>query len=128
VPGGPARFRLLDALESGGRTITELAEAIGVDQPRASRLVAFGVRGGVLRKRADPSDARRALVELTDAGRATLDSARARRRGALERGLAGFTPEEADQFADLLTRFADGWAAEDRGADDRGTDGRSTDE
>lgn len=110
-PGGPARIRLLEALEGGPRTITELAEAIGVDQPRASRLVAFGVRGGMLHKGQDPADARRAVVELTEAGRAALAGARDRRRDALQRGLAGFTPEEAEAFAALLERFVDGWTA-----------------
>lgn len=112
-PGGFARFRALEALADGPRTVTELAELIGVDQPRASRLVAFGVKAGVLRKAQDPADARRAIVELTDAGREAIAAARARRRGSLDRGLASFTPEEAEQFATYLERFVAGWSAED---------------
>lgn len=111
-PGGFARFRALEALEAGPRTVTELAELIGVDQPRASRLVAFGVKAGLLRKAPDPSDARRAIIELTDAGREAMAAARARRRSSLDRGLAGFTPEEAEQFATLLERFAANWSSE----------------
>ena len=112
-PGGFARFRALEALADGPRTVTELAELIGVDQPRASRLVAFGVKAGVLRKAQDPADARRAIVELTDAGREAIAAARARRRGSLDRGLASFTPEEAEQFATYLERFVAGWSAAD---------------
>jgi len=111
-PGGFARFRALEALEAGPRTVTELAELIGVDQPRASRLVAFGVKAGLLRKAPDPSDARRAIIELTDAGREAMAAARARRRSSLDRGLTGFTPEEAEQFAALLERFAANWSSE----------------
>src|SRR5262245_3291 len=46
--GGPARLRLLDALAaaSGPLTVGEIAEAIGVDQPRASRLVQQSVELG----------------------------------------------------------------------------------
>lgn len=112
-PGGFARFRALEALADGPRTVTELAELIGVDQPRASRLVAFGVKAGVLRKAQDPADARRAIVELTDAGRGAIAAARARRRSSLDRGLTGFTDEEVEQFATLLERFAANWGAQD---------------
>ena len=112
-PGGFARFRALEALESGPRTVTELAELIGVDQPRASRLVAFGVKAGLVRKAQDPADARRAIVELTDAGRQAIAAARDRRQSSLQRGLASFTPDEAEQFATYLERFVAGWGSAD---------------
>jgi DNA-binding MarR family transcriptional regulator len=112
-PGGFARFRALEALEAGPRTVTELAELIGVDQPRASRLVAFGVKAGLLRKAQDPADARRAIIELTDAGGEAMAAARARRRSSLDRGLASFTPDEADRFATDLERFVAGWMTVD---------------
>lgn len=107
--GGAARFRMLDALESGQRTISDLAVAIGVDQPRASRLVAEAAERGFVRRGVDPADARRAVVELTAAGRAFLASAHRTRRGAVESALEGFTPGESAQFADLLSRFVAAW-------------------
>ena len=94
--GGAARFRMLDALESGARTVSELADATGVDQPRASRLVADAAERGLLRRGVDPNDARRAVIELTEAGRAHLTDAHRSRRAAVESALAGFSAAETD--------------------------------
>ncbi len=112
--GRMARFRMLEALEaadSAGRplSVSTLAAAIGVDQPRASRLVQEGVERGHVRRVPDPSDARRALLELTTAGRAQLSEVRSHRRTAVEAALADFTPEEAQTFATLFARFAQSW-------------------
>lgn len=113
-PDGPlgriARFRMLEALEAAERdekhlSISALAEAIGVDQPRASRLVQEGIERGMVRRVSDPADARRSLIELTAAGRSQLGAVRDRRRSTVERAIAEFTPEEAQAFADLFTRF-----------------------
>jgi DNA-binding MarR family transcriptional regulator len=107
--GGAARFRLLDALESGARTVSELADATGVDQPRASRLVADAAERGLLRRGVDPQDARRAVIELTLAGRAHLTDAHRARREAVETALGAFSSKETAQFADLLARFVAAW-------------------
>lgn len=107
--GGAARFRMLDALEQGPRTISDLAQSVGVDQPRASRLVAEAVDHGFVRRGVDPSDARRALIELTEAGRARLASAHSSRRDAVATALDGFTADETAEFARLLSRFVEGW-------------------
>ncbi|MFB9308166.1 DNA-binding MarR family transcriptional regulator [Agromyces hippuratus] len=106
-----ARFRLLDALEGAERppSVSQLAEAIGVDQPRASRLVQAAVEAGHVRREADPSDARRSALVLTASGRKLLESARDTRRGAVETALAAFTPEETAEFARLLSRFIADW-------------------
>ncbi|MBM7832551.1 DNA-binding MarR family transcriptional regulator [Agromyces cerinus] len=89
--------------------MSELAEAIGVDQPRASRLVQAAVEAGHVRREADPSDARRSALVLTASGRKLLESARDTRRGAVETALAAFTPEETAEFARLLSRFIADW-------------------
>lgn len=112
--GRIARVRMLDALataeEAGSPlSISTLAQAIGVDQPRASRLVQEGVERGHVRRVPDPSDARRALIQLTAAGRSQLDEVRTHRRSAVESALADFTPEEARTFAELFDRFVRAW-------------------
>lgn len=88
--------------------ISEIAEAIGVDQPRASRLVNDAMERGLVTRRADERDARRSVVELTDAGREALETTRATRRSAVAEAVAAFTPEETATFAKLLTRFVAG--------------------
>lgn len=110
---GAARFRLLEALlaaDSDTRIgISEVAAAIGVDQPRASRLVNDAAERGLVVRAVDPRDARRSVITLTDAGRALLESARASRRSAVTEALADFSPAETRELAALLTRFAAAW-------------------
>jgi DNA-binding MarR family transcriptional regulator len=85
--------------------ISEIADAIGVDQPRASRLVNEAVERGLVTRRADERDARRSVVELSAAGRALLHSAHVNRRTAVTDALAGFSAEEVATFSALLSRF-----------------------
>ncbi len=89
--------------------ISEVAIAIGVDQPRASRLVNDAAERGLVVRAVDPRDARRSVITVTDAGRALLESARESRRTAVTEALAGFTPAETETLAALLTRFAAAW-------------------
>jgi DNA-binding MarR family transcriptional regulator len=107
--GGAARFRLLEVLLRADPAtrmgISEIAEAIGVDQPRASRLVNEAVERGLATRRADERDARRSVVELSAAGRSMLESAHANRRTAVTDALAGFSAEEVATFSALLARF-----------------------
>lgn len=108
--GGAARFRLLGALrDHDGMSVSEVAETIGVDQPRASRLVNDAAERGLVTRKADERDARRSVVRLTDAGRAMLQTVAASRRSAVSEALEGFTPEETATFAQLLTRFTAVW-------------------
>jgi DNA-binding MarR family transcriptional regulator len=112
--GRAARFRMLDALEAAEKAGTELsisaiADAVGVDQPRASRLVQEGVERGLVRRVTDPTDARRTLIQLTNAGRSQITEVRTHRRSAVEEAIAGFTPDEARTFAELFDRFVHAW-------------------
>ena len=115
--GRAARYRMLEALEAAERagrslTISMIGEAIGVDQPRASRLVQEASESGLVRRTTDPSDARRSIVELTAAGRTQISDVRSARRSAVEDALAAFTPDEAHAFAELFTRFVTAWPRE----------------
>ena len=94
--GGPARLRLLDALAaaSGPLTVSEIGDAVGVDQPRASRLVQQVVELGLVRREADPDDARRTRVALTDQGAAIVRGFRGERREAIDTALEPFTDAE----------------------------------
>ncbi|GGI46618.1 DNA-binding MarR family transcriptional regulator [Agromyces flavus] len=105
-----ASLRLLATLHAADRamSVTELAAAIGVDQPRASRLVQAAANDGLVEREADPDDARRTRIRLTDSGRAAVHDATSHRRGAIEAALEGFTDEERAQFATLFARFARG--------------------
>jgi len=111
--GAPAVLRMLDALAQASEplSVSGLADAIGVDQPRASRLVQQGVDRGWVRREADPEDARRTRIALTDEGTRMFRGMRGERREALGRALAAFTEEESVELARLLTKLADNWGS-----------------
>ena len=62
--------------DTGSRRITELAEAEAVAQPTITTLVGRLERDGLVRRAADPDDARAVRVHLTDDGLARLGHAR----------------------------------------------------
>lgn len=109
--GGPARMRMLEALAAASTplSVSALGEAIGVDQPRASRLVQQGVDHGMVRREADPDDARRTRIALTDEGRRLARGVRGERREHLGRALESFTDAERTELARLLNKLADNW-------------------
>ena len=109
--GAPAVIRMLDALAAASDplSVSGLADAIGVDQPRASRLVQQGVDRGWVRREADPADARRTRIALTDAGSQMIRGVRGERRERLGQALEAFTDNERAELARLLTKLADNW-------------------
>jgi DNA-binding MarR family transcriptional regulator len=114
VPGSAAdgaRFRYLDALDEAteGMAISEIAEAIGVDRPRASRLTIQLLDDELIERDTNPSDSRYALIRLTVRGREIVNAMHESRRHAVAEATAAFTPEETRTFAALLERFVDAW-------------------
>lgn len=109
--GGPARLRMLDALvaASGSLSVSEIAAEVGVDQPRASRLVQQSVELGLVAREPDPDDARRIRVRLTSEGQRLVSGLRGRRRDAVRSALESFSDAERAEFARLLAKFADAW-------------------
>ncbi len=91
------------------KTVSEIAEAIGVDQPRATRLVQQGVSKGLFSREVDPLDARRTLVVLTDSGREFASRLLSERSAPLDSALATFSAEEKESLARLLRKLADNW-------------------
>lgn len=109
--GGPARLRMLEALAaaSGPLSVSELAASVGVDQPRASRLVQQAAQMGLVRREADPEDARRTRIVLTENGTALVRGFRGERRETIDSALGAFTDDERVELARLLTKLADSW-------------------
>lgn len=104
--GGDASQQVLDALEAAGPLgVNGVAEALGVDQPRASKLVATAVAAGLVRRDADQHDGRRTVLLLTDAGLARLAEAHAYRQARFAAAMNTWSAAEQKTFANLLTRF-----------------------
>ena len=103
--------QVLDALEdSDDLSVTQIGEALSVDQPRASRLVARAVENAYVRRVAHPLDGRRQQIQLTAKGRHILDKVQRHRREAVAAALNDFSETEAQALARLLTRFIDSWS------------------
>ena len=109
--GPPALIRMLEALANADAplSVSAIGEAIGVDQPRASRLVQQGVARELVHREADPEDARRTRIALTEQGRRFASGLRSNRRASLARALESFSPDERTELARLLGKLADHW-------------------
>jgi len=86
--------------------VADVAHRLDVAPSTASRLVERAVAAGVVERRADPDDARRAILYLTEAGQALQRRARAMRAGYLARILRGWPAADVASLADHLDRFA----------------------
>ncbi|MFI7127773.1 MarR family winged helix-turn-helix transcriptional regulator [Nonomuraea sp. NPDC050153] len=106
---GP-EYEVLDVIEGAGGSVTvsTVAQALSVDQPRASRLVAAAVAAGLVRREADQADGRKAWLVLTEAGQAALEHARRTRQEAFAAVMEEWPERDRAEFARLLTRFVEG--------------------
>ncbi|WP_083506655.1 MarR family winged helix-turn-helix transcriptional regulator [Leucobacter sp. G161] len=109
--GGPALLRLLATLlrEDTPLSVSELAALIGVDQPRASRLVQQAVERGHAEREADPHDARRTRVRITDSGKQMVHGIRGRQRDDATTALRALAEPEREELLRLLDKLADAW-------------------
>ncbi len=82
-----AQFDVLVAIEApesqfgdsgtGETMVATVAERLGIDPSRASRVVSEMVDAGYARRGVSQADARRTIIELTDAGAAIIEAVRA---------------------------------------------------
>src|SRR5215467_608072 len=100
---------IIEEAEEAGRpaTVTSVAAALNIDQPRASKLVAAAVAAGLVRREADQADGRRALLVRTPAGRRLSAQAHAFRRQIFGEAMADWPAADRAEFARLLTRFVE---------------------
>jgi DNA-binding MarR family transcriptional regulator len=106
----PAAYDVLDVVEAAEQkhaeaTVTTIAAALGVDQPRASKLVAKAVAAGLVERVADQRDGRRALLVRTERGRGASEAIHETRQAAFGQAMSGWTADERAEFARLLARF-----------------------
>jgi DNA-binding MarR family transcriptional regulator len=103
----PALFGVIDAVEEDPRaaTVTSIADRMGIDQPRASRLVARAVEAGLLRRVADPADGRRSTLELTGQGAEQAEEVHLFRREVFGTAMRDWPEHDQREFARLLTAF-----------------------
>jgi len=103
---GGGRGKVLFQLHDGPATLSELAEANGVDAPYATLIVDKLEAQGLVERRPHPDDRRRKLVTLTSAGLdavATADAILRRPPAAINR----LRPDDVERLVGLLTRLSD---------------------
>ncbi len=95
----------------GPRTVSELATAERIRPQSMAQTVGELEADGLVSRRADPGDGRRALVELTEQGLAVLQADRRQREGWLALAIAEqFSSHEQDVLHEalpLMRRLAD---------------------
>lgn len=112
-PGPPVpRMIVLGRLDrSGPLSVSDLAAAERMRPQSMAQTVRDMEEAGLVSRRPDPDDGRRAFVELTDGGRALLHQTRARRESwlgeALERELDADERALLRQALALMGRVAD---------------------
>lgn len=92
-------------------TVGSIAEHLGIDPSRASRLVAEAVDAGLARRVASQADARRICLEMTDKARAYEDAIYAYKAVVYSDSLGTWDDEELVVFAGLFQKFSK-WVAE----------------
>ncbi len=95
----------------GTKSIGDLAVAERVRPQSMTQTISDLEADGLIARRADPSDGRRMLVELTEQGRRTLEADRRQREGWLARAIADDLSTNEQQVLaqalDLLRRLSD---------------------
>ena len=110
------RFRVLEALASGGRLrMNELSAALGVVPRTVTTIIDALENDRMVARLADPADRRATLLEITQDGLSQLRRLRALRDAAAAELFEVLTPAEKQQLARLLRRLQA--AADDRGID-----------
>lgn len=92
--------------EHGAVTVGAVADWLDVDRSTGSRLVGHAIGADFVSRRPSPVDARRANLELTDAGRTLKELADGLRYRFIAELVADWTDDERAQFARLLRRFS----------------------
>jgi DNA-binding MarR family transcriptional regulator len=104
--------------ETEGETmIATVAERLGIDPSRASRVVSEMVERGFARRAVSQADARRTIIELTESGRALVQAVQAYKFLVMGDFFSGWSAEDLDVFLPLLQRFASWSEGMDRSAE-----------
>lgn len=102
-----AQFQLLDVLGDGRpRTVGQLAEAGGVAQPTATRMLEALERAGTVQRAPAPRDRRCVHISLTPAGEDALAEKRKQIQAARERVASSLTEQERRDAAAVLRRLS----------------------
>ena len=92
--------------EQAETTVGSVAERLGIDPSRASRMVSAAIEAGYVKRDVSQVDARRAVLKLSDTGTAIVEAVRTYKFLLLCDFLNGWSAEELALFVPLLARFS----------------------
>lgn len=108
-----AQWKVLVVLaRNADSRVADLVEVLDHDQAAVSRLVTRMERAGLVRRRADPADARAGFVSLTAAGRKTYTRCDDLLRAVMNGLQTSFSSDELADLRRLLTKFTQAIDAE----------------
>jgi DNA-binding MarR family transcriptional regulator len=112
VPLQASQYPFLAAVDRlGPLTIGELADAVGITQPGATRALAQLVDSGVLDARQAPEDQRRKIISLTKKGRRLVETAKREVWPSVEEAVRDLCGGLSGPLLDQLGAIEDGLAA-----------------
>ena len=107
-----SQYPFLGALDRHGPlTIGELADAVGITQPGATRTLSQLVALGLVRARQSPEDQRRRIISLTKKGQALVDRSKREVWPRIEGAVADLCGALSGPLLDQLAAIEDGLAA-----------------
>lgn len=99
-------YRVLGRVyDDDGVRLSRLAADFGVEMSTVSRQITALQDAGLIRSEPDPADGRARLLGVTAAGRDAVERTRALRRAMLREALTGWSPQDVEVLAALLSRF-----------------------
>jgi MarR family transcriptional regulator, organic hydroperoxide resistance regulator len=105
--GLPVEFwRVLEVLaDERGRSMSELAAAIGMQMPATSKVVDRMTEVALIQRSADPADQRRVILHISDFGIQKFKALGAEMREHRSRLEASFSPQQEERLRRLLAEF-----------------------
>ena len=93
--------------QNDGRSMTELAQPLGVDNSTITGLIDRLEKGGFVERRPSRSDRRMLSIHITEKGREETGKARPVIQKVNEHIKAGLTPAEIETFKNVLSSLMD---------------------
>jgi len=105
----PVLYAVEEGAEAGteGVTVGLVAERIGLDPSRASRMVGSAIQAGYVERVASQTDGRRIQLRLTDAGAKLAEEAHKFRQAFLGQAIAHWSEHDRTELARLFSRFTE---------------------